>query len=441
MKRFIFFVVYFAIGVNYALALYIDGFYYSVDVPNLTMKVVGCEIPNSGDVVIPGTVNYEGREFTVISVDGFRESSVRSVVIPNTVSRIAKYAFFDCKELSSVTMPDRSVEIGEYAFSGCDNLIAITLQGLVSPHAFKGAGLKNIIFDAVEIQDPDEPNQSSPFEECSGVENVFVRRGISYKKSTQSIYKDRSPIKLFPDAHLKELYISSGAQRMFSGCFRKTEIDLLTIEPYADMTYDGGFDRNWISDAIIGKIIIQDSEYPLRWSSSSSVSNTDYSPRGVNSLYLGRNLIAFYNYRKDFLAEYLAGNQTGSSVGSFAPITSEITFGEQFSGFDQVSFYSSPRPSIIRTLNRTPIPFSPYTFTSDAYLYSQVFVPEGTLEAYKNTDGWKLFFNISEETSDVEEISVATPQKNRVRYNIMGQPVDENYKGLVIENGKKMIVK
>lgn len=41
----------------------------------------------------------------------------------------------------------------------------------------------------------------------------------------------------------------------------------------------------------------------------------------------------------------------------------------------------------------------------------------------------------SEETA-VENVSL---QENGIRYNLLGQPVDENYKGIVILNGKKMI--
>ena len=41
----------------------------------------------------------------------------------------------------------------------------------------------------------------------------------------------------------------------------------------------------------------------------------------------------------------------------------------------------------------------------------------------------------SEETA-VENVSL---QENGIRYNLLGQPVDENYKGIVILNGKKMM--
>ncbi len=45
-----------------------------------------------------------------------------------------------------------------------------------------------------------------------------------------------------------------------------------------------------------------------------------------------------------------------------------------------------------------------------------------------------------DDASAVEQVEV--PQvRNGIRYNVMGQPVGKDYKGLVIEDGKKMIVR
>ena len=41
-------------------------------------------------------------------------------------------------------------------------------------------------------------------------------------------------------------------------------------------------------------------------------------------------------------------------------------------------------------------------------------------------------------TSAIENVIIETP-KSDIIYNVMGQIVDENYKGLVIKNGKKYI--
>ena len=41
---------------------------------------------------------------------------------------------------------------------------------------------------------------------------------------------------------------------------------------------------------------------------------------------------------------------------------------------------------------------------------------------------------------EISDIKAANGKANG-RFNILGQPVDNNYHGIVIENGKKLIVK
>ena len=44
---------------------------------------------------------------------------IKDLVIPNSVSSIGNYAFFDCDGLTSVTIPNSVTSIGDGAFSGC----------------------------------------------------------------------------------------------------------------------------------------------------------------------------------------------------------------------------------------------------------------------------------------------------------------------------------
>ena len=48
--------------------------------------------------------------------------NLKEIEINPCVSRIGRYAFFDCPNLKKVIIPDTVKEIGDYAFANCRNL-------------------------------------------------------------------------------------------------------------------------------------------------------------------------------------------------------------------------------------------------------------------------------------------------------------------------------
>ena len=59
-------------------------------------------------------------------------SSIKSVVIPNTITTIGDYVFSRCTGLTSITIPNSVTSIGEWAFSNCDGLTSITIPDSVT---------------------------------------------------------------------------------------------------------------------------------------------------------------------------------------------------------------------------------------------------------------------------------------------------------------------
>ncbi len=76
---------------------------------------------------------------------------------------------------------------------------------------------------------------------------------------------------------------------------------------------------------------------------------------------------------------------------------------------------------------------------SGAYNRATLLVPQASLELYKNDPNWSQFYKIvAVESSGINEISVddGTPWE---RYNLQGLPVGDDYRGIVIENGRKIL--
>ena len=125
-----------------ASAVKIDGIDYSFSGTEATVTTgnQSCE----GEIVIPGTVTYEGTTYTVTTIAGsaFKSSAITSVTIPSTVTSVGGSAFQQCgslttavfngadtalsekvfmicSALSSVSLPTNIVKIPNYAFFGC----------------------------------------------------------------------------------------------------------------------------------------------------------------------------------------------------------------------------------------------------------------------------------------------------------------------------------
>ncbi|MBO5732337.1 MAG: leucine-rich repeat domain-containing protein [Alistipes sp.] len=69
-------------------------------------------------------------------VDGtlksFAPAGLTSYTIPDSVTTIGEYAFFECYNLTSITIPDSVTTIGEGAFYGCTSLTSITIPDSVT---------------------------------------------------------------------------------------------------------------------------------------------------------------------------------------------------------------------------------------------------------------------------------------------------------------------
>ena len=106
----------------------INGIYYNFFGDEAT--VTSGTPKYSGSVVIPASVTYNGKTYTVTNIgdDAFSGcNNLTSITIPNSLTDIGRASFYGCSNLTSVTIGNGVTIINEWAFSGCTNLTSITL--------------------------------------------------------------------------------------------------------------------------------------------------------------------------------------------------------------------------------------------------------------------------------------------------------------------------
>jgi hypothetical protein len=109
------------------------------------------------------------------------------------------------------------------------------------------------------------------------------------------------------------------------------------------------------------------------------------------------------------------------------------------------AFYEADIPTVISLIEN---PFTikgkrsfNRTFSLNTFDKAKLYVPKGTMDKYKATEGWKDFVNIVEGVpAGINGIDLDS-NKNIPIYDLNGRPVTNPQKGINIIDGKKVMVK
>lgn len=99
---------------------------------------------------------------------------VTDLVIPDGVTNIGDYAFYDCTSLTSVTIPDNVTNIGQYAFFSCSGLTSVTIPNSVTSigiNAFNSCGK----LTSITIPHSVTSIGHNAFYRCSKLANIYVK--------------------------------------------------------------------------------------------------------------------------------------------------------------------------------------------------------------------------------------------------------------------------
>ena len=160
-----------------------DGLYYNIlSTADLTCEVVSGDSPYTAtSVTIPAKVAYKGRELTVTRiVEAFKGcTSLASVTLPNSVTKILDYAFSGCTSLASVTLSNSVTSIGYGTFSGCTSLASVTIPNSVTEIG-NSAFSDCTSLASVTMSNSMTEIKKNTFWGCSNLASIIIPASINY---------------------------------------------------------------------------------------------------------------------------------------------------------------------------------------------------------------------------------------------------------------------
>ena len=434
-----------------------------------------------GDAEIP-SVTPEGQTVTGIGNDCFYNcTALTSVKIPNTIKRIGNTAFEYCKKLKEITIPSSVEEMGSNAIWNCDSIERLiiedspntielpsgydmfrTLRGL--RYIYQGRNMVSLddtwkqVFRSMngpvelieqgplvtqiaegEFEDNDSlktvrlsPNVTvipkDAFDSCESLETVEAGAVTSIGENA---FSNCYALKATPDlSHCKE--ILGGA---FARC---KSIERVVIPASVDTLGYGAF---WLNESLT-ELVIEDCDRPLKVGSSGMFRDSD---SHIKKAYFGRNAEST-SYLQYAIIEDNPSVEEITFAGSCSYLRSSefagcyslktVRLGKNMKDIAHHAFgwSSDPREQLTTLVCEAVMPPE----CKDGALQAvdkekcTLFVPSESIDAYREANEWKDFFNIQpidrEPTLTQEKlfaVQLSDMHTARICHQIM--PVDDGF--------------
>lgn len=190
---------------TFQIALYVLGYSFDESLYEASVTSFTYNGADQVDVVVPETVEHEGKTYTVTSIaNGVQgtygtqgsfydpQHKINSVTLPGTLSVIGMNAFQGCSKMQSIDMPGVTT-IGNYAFMQCAGLTSMDLSDRVT-------SLGSQVFYA-----------------CTGLKEVTGMRGLT-----------SLPDYCFNQCAIESIYIPDNITSFGNGVFSGSQIKNVT---------------------------------------------------------------------------------------------------------------------------------------------------------------------------------------------------------------------
>ncbi len=327
-------------------------YYYIIDNTNNVQVSYSNNDPYEGEIIIPGSVIYDGKTYTVTSVaQAFRaKSGITHVTIPSTVTVIGSYAFSECSDLESVTIPASVTTIGQHAFSYCNSLKSVHI--------------------------PSASIEASAFESCENLTSVTFANTVTNISSGAFIGCTRLSSITIPNS-----VIEMGTS-VFQGCTGLTSA-VIACQKVGSRAFMQCSNLKTIE--FKNKNTIFD-EYAFGYCTSLTTLSIPCETIG-NGAFTGCSGLTSVNIENTVI------NISGLAFNNCSNLES-ITIGNSVKNIGGSAFAGCGKLKHVTCLATTPPTKEGSVFSQETLNTAVLRVPEDNVDDYNNTDLWKNFGTI-----------------------------------------------
>ena len=373
-------------------------------------------VGSQSELVLPE--DYNGKKY-MIGPSAFEDNTnLTSVFIPASVTSIGDWAFSGCTGLASITIPNSVTSIGRTAFHGCTGLTSITIPNSVTSigdWAFSNCTR----LASITIPNSVKTIGEWAFRDCKGITSIAIPNSVTSIGEYAFQYCTGLTSITIPNS------VTSIGQSAFYGCE-----GLKTVINCSSLDISAGYSDHGFVAYYADKVITAD--------------------RQIGDFFFYNTELARYVGNKSELAlpEDYNGEKYMIGDGAFRDNThlTSVFIPASVTGIEENAFNGCGNLASLTMASPVP-PASVYenSFGTINYIYTTLYVPEGSLAAYQTADVWKYFMKIKEyDPTGIEDVVLDTESSNLPIYNQQGvrmKDVDSLPSGIYIQGGKKFVVK